>query len=79
MSEEQYRMALEEVYRLALRSDGKRERKTKQICRSMLGEAACRRLEAEDEARRASATKHPPGYDGVHGHGDPTGVPLAWR
>jgi hypothetical protein len=55
MSEEQYRMALEEVYRLALRSDGKRERKTKQICRAMLGEGVCRRLEAEDAARRAEA------------------------
>jgi hypothetical protein len=55
MSEDIYISALSEVYTLALRSKGKRERRTIQICRAVLGERVCRLLDAEDAARHAAA------------------------
>ena len=55
MPESNYIAALEEIYRLALRSEGKRERRTRQICRDILGAARCDRIkDIDDEARCAA-------------------------
>lgn len=63
MPETNYIFALEEIYRLALRSEGKRERRTRQICLDLLGEARCAAIRAMDvEARQAAKS----GKEGRH-------------
>lgn len=49
------RIAFEEIYRLHLRGDGKRERKTRRICEEMLGSQACANLRAADAAAKQRA------------------------
>lgn len=53
MTEAMYVAALEEIFKLTLRSEGKRERKTRAICVQLLGERRCNFLSASDEIARA--------------------------
>lgn len=55
MTEAVYIAALEEIFKLTLRSDGKRERKTRAICVQLLGERRCGFLRATDALARAQA------------------------
>ena len=47
MTEQQYIDALKEIYILAAGRKGRRERKTRGICRAMLGNRACDLIDAD--------------------------------
>ena len=53
--EQAYRDALAEIYTLTLRSEGKRERRTRVICAALLGERQCKLLKSADDYNRAIA------------------------
>lgn len=54
------RIAFEEIYRLHIHGDGKRERKTRRICEEMLGSRACALIRAD-----IATEKHIPRRDPI--------------